>query len=165
MRLLLPLALLAALAWAWLPMRADLPPPRAEGPKSLGVASCASMACHNANGDLGTPRSEYTTYLSVDPHAQAYEALFKEQSKSIQAARGEGKAHEDRLCLACHGAGADAPKARHGDGIGCEQCHGPAEKWKATHYLGGFDRKTPGFRNLRFDLRVRAEACVGCHVG
>src|SRR5262249_7174292 len=54
------------------------------------------------------------------------------------------------------------------DGVGCESCHGPAEKWKAVHYLPGWkdrsDREQLGFLDTK-DLAVRAESCVACHVG
>ena len=147
-----------------------------KGPAMLGVATCASMACHNANGDLGSKGSEYSTFIAVDPHARAYRALFNADSLRIQKALlGEdpgkerlqeyGKsAHENKLCLKCHGMGADVPQALHADGVGCEQCHGPAQNWKSRHYLPGFDRRTAGFRDLR-KLDIRAASCTGCHVG
>jgi hypothetical protein len=134
-------------------------------PATLGVATCASAACHHGNGDLGTKGSEYSTWIAVDPHARAYQALFNADSRRIQTNLGGGKAHENPLCLQCHGMGAGLPRSIQADGVGCEQCHGPAEKWKATHFLPGFDgKKTPGFVYLR-DLTTRADTCTKCHVG
>jgi hypothetical protein len=143
----------------------DLPPPAKAAPASLGVASCASAACHHANGDLGSRGSEYSTWAAVDPHSRAYQALFNEGSKRIQKNLGPGKAHENKLCLQCHGLGAEAPQALQADGASCEQCHGPAEHWKNTHYLNGFDRATPGFVDLRNDRKARVRSCMKCHVG
>ncbi len=143
---------------------ATLPAAARVVPATLGVASCASAACHHANGDLGTQGSEYSTWAAVDPHSRAYQALFNADSKRIQANLGGGNAHENKLCLLCHGLGADVPQALHGDGTGCEQCHGPAEHWKSTHYQRGFDRSTPGFVDLR-DPKTRVRSCMKCHVG
>src|SRR5262249_53228369 len=56
------------------------------------------------------------------------------------------------------------------DGIGCERCHGPAEKWLTTHYLLDWKQKSTadkerlGFRDLN-DLTRRAQLCIECHVG
>ena len=33
------------------------------------VATCSAMACHNGNQAKGTPGSEYTTWVTLDPHA------------------------------------------------------------------------------------------------
>jgi hypothetical protein len=143
--------------------------------KTLGVASCASMACHNGNGPRGSKGSEYSTWVAVDPHAKAYRALAKPESKRMQenltrhadeeAKKRYGRsASENPLCLKCHGMGDGVAQDLQTDGVGCERCHGPAEHWKTTHYLDGFDRKTPGFVDTR-DLETRARTCVKCHVG
>src|SRR5438477_48 len=57
--------------------------PGAHGPELQGVASCASAACHHGNGPKGAWRSEYTTWISYDPHANAYEVLYDEKSVQI----------------------------------------------------------------------------------
>jgi hypothetical protein len=146
---------------------------KATCPRYLGVATCAAMACHNGNGPRGTKGSEYSTWIAVDPHSRAYQALYKPESRamhdimakafpSMRSARG---AHENPLCLQCHGMGAHVKQQFQVDGVGCERCHGPAEKWLTTHYLPGFDRRTPGFNDTRSDLVGRAQTCTKCHVG
>jgi hypothetical protein len=50
-------------------------------------------------------------------------------------------------------------------GVGCETCHGPAEKWLLTHTRGDLshaDRVYAGVRDLE-NLYVRANTCVACH--
>ncbi|MGL4553484.1 MAG: multiheme c-type cytochrome, partial [Gemmataceae bacterium] len=136
MRLLFTAALIGvplALSLAPLTRSDDRPALTVPTPKTLGVATCASMACHHGNGDLGSQGSEYSTWIAVDPHAKAYRALFNADSLRIQENLGPGKAHENPTCLACHGMGAGLPPALNADGAGCEQCHGPAEHWKSTH--------------------------------
>jgi hypothetical protein len=165
---------LAAAGW---PRAADPParpaPTPADGVQALGVASCAAMACHHGNGPRGAKSSEYSTWVAVDPHAKAYRVLFNADSRRMHQALAKhdaesarhAAAHLNPLCLKCHGMGDGAPQALHADGVGCERCHGPASAWKSTHYLPGFNRATPGFKDLRTDLAVRAEVCVDCHVG
>jgi hypothetical protein len=89
-------------------------------------------------------------------------------------------AAQTEVCLKCHatggGADADAVGARFwiGDGVGCESCHGAAERWLGEHYRDPYrslppDQKVPaleplGMRNLR-NLEARAKLCSQCHVG
>lgn len=176
-RLVVPLGVIVAVALvAGWPRAADppaLPPADHTGVKTLGVASCASMACHHGNGPRGSPGSEYSTWVAVDPHAKAYRVLFNPESRRLHESLAKhdpasakfSDAHLNPLCLKCHGMGDGLPQGLQADGVGCERCHGPASSWKSTHYLPGFDRATPGFKDLRTDLTVRAEVCVDCHVG
>lgn len=165
-----------ALMLAGLPRAADperLAAPMDAVPKMLGVASCAAMACHHGNGPRGSKGSEYSTWVAVDPHAKAYHVLYNDASKRMheglakagEAPKGIANAWENPRCLACHAMGADADCRIQADGVGCERCHGPAEKWKDTHYLNNFNRATPGFRDLRDRMTVRVEVCMDCHVG
>src|SRR5262245_10989823 len=153
------------------PARPGAPPPSRDpdsgGLRMVGVAGCAAMACHNANGPAGSPRSEYSTWVSADPHARAYRVLFNDRSVQMQKllaacdpTQKGTKAHQNALCLSCHGMGAGAPARLQADGVGCERCHGPAEKWNATHYLDNFNRKTAGFVDLRDDLVTRMQTCM-----
>ncbi len=148
----------------------------------LGTSSCASMACHNGNGPRGALRSEYTTWVVHDRHARAYDVLFDLKSqtiiKNLNRARTETKlrpAHEEKLCLSCHVRfGYDEarhhPRFTREDGVGCESCHGPAQKWISTHYtdewktLSWEKKRALGFANTK-DLHTRARLCLDCHVG
>jgi hypothetical protein len=142
--------------------------------KIQGVASCASMACHGATGPRGSAGSEYSTWIAVDKHAKAFEVLslpeslrmHKNLAQSDKAYQKYSGPTENPLCLKCHGMGVGpgVSPAMQADGVGCERCHGPAEHWKTTHYLDGFNRATPGFHDLR-NLVDRARTCTKCHVG
>jgi hypothetical protein len=143
----------------------------------LGAISCAAAACHNANGPAGTQGSEYSTWITADPHAQAYAVLSNERSKRIERNLWPGterKAKDEQSCLACH-VGPDvitAAKDRqfHTDGVSCESCHGAAEQWRTKHYLQGWkdkssaDKEKLGMKPTK-DLVERARLCAGCHVG
>jgi Cytochrome c554 and c-prime len=176
-RLLLPLGLIVIAVglagWVGRPRAAEpLAPPvepadatKREKFAPVGVSGCAAAACHHGNDARGSKGSEYSTWIAVDPHAKAFAALSKPESIRMHKAmtgRDKGVEHNP-LCLKCHGMSNEAPEALQADGVGCERCHGNAEKWKATHYLRDFDREQ-GFVDLR-KLPVRVESCVKCHVG
>src|SRR5207244_1464367 len=90
---LLALGFVLLLAAAWLGRRpaekaaaapADEPPAAAAKFLFLGAGSCAAAACHNGGGPRGAVGSEYTTWVTDDPHARAYAVLFEQRSRRIQ---------------------------------------------------------------------------------
>src|SRR5437763_2515954 len=99
-----------------------------------GVGSCAAAGCHNANGPAGSEGSEYSTWAGRDKHARAYEVLREPRSVEMVRKLGWGKkAHEEDRCLVCHStsdAHGGLPADILADGVGCEACHGPSEKWR-----------------------------------
>jgi hypothetical protein len=145
----------------------------------VGVAGCASSSCHHLNGPKGTLRSEYDTWTAYDKHSRAYQVLFNERSQRI--ARNlygdHGKpATEQPLCLKCHASHDGvidkgvSDRFQLADGVGCESCHGAAEKWLTVHYQDEFKAKSPeekarlGMRPTK-DILHRAKLCTSCHVG
>jgi hypothetical protein len=143
-------------------------------PKALGVASCASSLCHGSAKPLetrGVLQNEYVTWSHFDPHARAYRALLEPLGVAIARRMGLPAAHEAPECLACH-THVVAPAARGerfqaSDGVGCETCHGAAERWIAGHYREPRQRAeslAQGLAPLE-DPKVLAEVCLGCHVG
>ena len=146
-------------------------------PAVLGSMSCSASACHGAMGAKGSKGSEFSTWAAYDPHAGAFTALSSERSRRIvrnlngpNAARPE----KNTLCLSCHAmktaATGRGDKFFVDDGIGCEACHGNAEKWLTQHYLPEWDAKSAadkagfGMKPTK-DLVARANLCVTCHVG
>lgn len=71
-----------------------------------GAISCAATACHNANGPPGSKGSEYTTWITLDRHARAYEVLFHPDSeriiRNLHGPNAPHSASETTLCLKCH---------------------------------------------------------------
>lgn len=150
-----------------------------------GAGSCAAQACHNADGLTGFSGREYRIALErdlsadrprvKDKHAQAYEVLWN--GKSIQMLRRwketAGEVHPERevLCLRCHvGPAAAQESAFLADGVSCEACHGPAEKWLAAHFrpdwkrLSASERRDLGMWDTR-SVASRVQVCLDCHVG
>jgi hypothetical protein len=176
------------------PVQAKLSGPSARPTDTFqlqGAGSCASAACHNADTlhpadrreyglalerDFGTPRKRVK-----DRHAQAYEVLLEKRSQDIERKlhpkKKNARAETDAICLRCHvHPEFDTGNVRmeHGirqfrleDGVSCEACHGPAEKWLATHFRStrtDADRLAEGQYDTR-SLRGRIQLCVRCHVG
>lgn len=141
-----------------------------------GVGSCAASACHGG-GNPSRKQSEYTTWINQDPHARAYQVLFDERSRRIvRNLDGPGAQPPEKraLCLHCHAMNVPATEQARTftiqDSIGCERCHGPAEKWRTVHYLPEWQQQSAaakeslGLRPTK-DLLARAKLCVECHVG
>ena len=159
---------------------------RSDEARYVGAGSCAARACHGSPvlTRRGESNSAYAIWAANDPHAQAYAVLFTPESQRMAQALNLGDAQDaaakaDR-CLACHSLpvsgsrSADAigdVSALLSDGVSCEACHGPAEKYLSAHTMQGwhppgdpqFDPSL-GMKNT-VDIAARAKVCVGCHVG
>lgn len=148
---------------------ADLP--QASPDRHLGVATCASALCHNAVAPRhgGGPRlDEYRTWRRDDAHAHAYDSLLGDAGQRIARRAGVGAPERATVCLDCHADRAAATGPRHdlADGVGCEACHGGAERWLDSHAHGGVpaDDLQRGMYPTADPVR-RAELCASCHVG
>jgi hypothetical protein len=140
----------------------------------MGVATCASSTCHGKAApqpNKNVALNEYRTWIQDDRHAQAYKVLESAASKSIAAKLGLPNAASAKICLDCHADNVPAlkrgPKFQISDGIGCEACHGGAEKWLESHAAAGATHKA----NLAAGMYAteapadRAKVCLGCHLG
>ena len=158
--------------------------------KFVGSTSCAAANCHGGDGvdrrfnsGFHVVGSEYSEWVQNDIHAQAYNVLFNDVSKSMAKALNEGDpkrysgpAHEMKECLACHSPNSAGPvnfdKSHHilTDGVGCESCHGAASDWLAPHIqpswkgLSAAEKAKLGYRDTD-DLLIRAQVCAECHIG
>lgn len=111
-------------------------PKKTELSQYVGAGRC--VLCHAAN---------YYVWQQTTKHAQAFQALEKEQSESGQE------------CLRCHGTGLECSPCHtvKGDdrrlleGVQCENCHGPG-----SNHTRGLSRMP--------EPVLSAEAC-GCHSG
>jgi hypothetical protein len=141
--------------------------------RHLGVASCAGSACHGATKIAGSNvrQDEYLRWQRDDRHARAFATLRSDRSKRIAANLGLGDPTTARDCLNCH---ADlAPEPERGeryhvsDGVGCETCHGAAERWLSSHvrgYQSHRERLAAGLY-ATWEPQARAELCLSCHQG
>jgi len=146
--------------------------------KYMGGASCGGSKCHGNP----TPRADFPKlneniiWQQKDKHAKAYETLTNERLKSKVSPSGIAKrlnlakAETSERCLVCHAVNVKpaqrGPKFDITDGVHCEGCHGPAEKWLESHAEKGWTHEQSvklGMYDTR-DLLLRAENCVSCHL-
>jgi hypothetical protein len=157
------------------PLWERLPPPHAA---KVGSLSCASATCHGNADELipGEPIAghEHPLWVEFDPHAKAVATVESERYRSVLAAYHQGLPRGTRLavaadrCAVCHDPqGLATSSSSRPQGIGCEDCHGPAEKWLDSHYQRSATRdslRAQGFLDLK-NLVTRGRVCAGCHVG
>jgi hypothetical protein len=148
--------------------------PYQAGNKHLGVATCSSSVCHGnvkSTSSYDVQLNEYITWSHDDSHSRAYSVLMSDRSRQIAAKLGLPNAFDAKICLDCHAD--NVPEAMRGkefnlaDGVGCESCHGGAEKWIESHST----KTTTYADNLKngmyptATLASRAPLCLSCHVG
>lgn len=147
-----------------------------------GVGSCSANNCHGSTqpaSKAGDADNTATIWSTKDHHAKAYTALSNEKLKSgfspgkMAKALKIDNAETSDKCLSCHAI--DVPVARRGkkfdltDGVGCESCHGPAEKWLEPHAKPkeanwSHAKSVENGMYDTLDLVQRAEKCVSCHL-
>lgn len=140
----------------------------------LGVASCASSVCHGAvtkNKHFFVPMNEYMLWSRYDRHSKAYETLLSVESQHIAHKLGLKNAHQAPLCLDCHSdyipENLKGPQYHVEDGIGCEACHGGAERWLSTHTAENSNHQDNLAQGMypTDQTPARAELCLSCHYG
>ncbi|MBV8806524.1 MAG: hypothetical protein JO042_15815 [Sinobacteraceae bacterium] len=166
-------ALALALTLALLTGAPALAQAQANG-KHLGVASCSSSVCHGSvtpSKTYDVLLNEYVTWSHEDAHSKAFSVLSSPRGKSMAAKLGLTNAATAKVCLDCHAD--NVPPERRGakfslaDGVGCEACHGGAERWITTHT----SRRATYRENVAqgmyptANLHERATLCLSCHYG
>ena len=140
-----------------------------------GTVTCASSLCHGSIKswkDSNVLQNEYITWSRLDKHARAYNKLLNSQSQKIARNLGlKQPAHEAKICLDCHAHNVAADQRgerfKITDGVTCEACHGPAEKWIRTHV----EPDASHAHNIESglyptaDAILRAKLCLSCHLG
>ena len=140
----------------------------------LGVASCATGVCHgklSPQPDSNVWLNEYRIWSADDRHARAYQTLLTPESQRIAAKLGLANAQTASICLDCHAD--NVPAAQRGakfqlsDGVGCEACHGGAERWIESHTEPDASHPANLDRGMLAteDIGVRAQVCLACHLG
>jgi hypothetical protein len=153
-----------------------------------GTASCSGRGCHGgleARPEQPIGQNEYSLWISHDQHAEAFRVLFTKRSQDIARNLNIKEAHEDGRCLSCHltpfaAVGEDVPSPasvlgkRINEekvfGVGCESCHGAADRWLSAHTESVWrDYRPEQKAKLGMvpvdDIVELAQACAGCHVG
>jgi hypothetical protein len=177
--ILAPLTAAGMIAVAALGVAAVAAPPLPRPQEKYRYASmvgCNTKDCHGAEAAKGSPGlNEYTLWKAADPHSKAFTTLYKAPSKAIGAAMNIAKVYESPKCLNCHSKLVDAVNVVEGakwsvqNGVSCEICHGPAEKWLKPHATpkesnwGHKQSVENGMADLRepYDWAMK---CASCHL-
>jgi hypothetical protein len=148
------------------------------GLKYTGTASCGASNCHGSTKPKADfPKmNENIIWTQKDAHAKAYTTLTNEKLKSgvrpskIAQELKIAKSETSDRCLVCHAV--NVPVAQRGpkfditDGVHCDGCHGPAEKWLEPHAEKGWTHEQSvklGMYDTK-NFLLRAEKCVSCHL-
>ena len=145
-----------------------------ERSKYTGPGSCSSPSCHGGvqeRSDTTVLQNEYSTWVVRDKHSRAFVNLTNSVGTRMARIMGLPKPDSAARCLACHAL--DVPVEQRArtfdltDGVGCENCHGPASAWLGPHTTRDwkYDKSLElGMYNTR-DLVKRSEKCLSCHLG
>ena len=123
----------------------------------IGAKSC--KGCHN----LPKTGKQFDKWMSK-PHAQAYTTLANEESKKIAKEMKIADAQKADKCLKCHITAFGVPDSLLGkkysveEGVTCEACHGPGEKYKSMKIM---KNKELALKNGL--IEPTEEVCVTCH--
>jgi len=146
--------------------------------KYTGTASCGSSSCHGSTKPKADfPKmNENIIWRTKDAHRRAFATLTNEQLKSKVSPSGIAKklniakAETSSKCLVCHAVDVKpelrTEKFKIEDGVHCEGCHGPAEKWLEPHAEKNWTHEKSvavGMYDTK-NFLLRAEKCVSCHL-
>jgi hypothetical protein len=143
--------------------------------KYMGLASCAGTQCHSQTARKEPPYlNENKIWEEKDHHSKAYKTLTKATKKAsspeIAKKMGIAKATESDKCLVCHAVNVKkelrGPKFDLTEGVHCDGCHGPAEKWLEGHKEKGWTHEKSvslGMYDTK-SMLLRADKCVSCHL-
>jgi hypothetical protein len=146
-----------------------------EPQKYIGPGSCAATSCHGSVKPVAESRilqTEYTTWILKDKHSRGYQALTGDVGERMARILKLGtKAEAAPKCLACH-ALYTTPEQRGrafeiSEGVGCENCHGPASAWLGPHTTRDWPHEksvAAGMHDTRSVIH-RTEKCLECHLG
>lgn len=173
----LPLAALSAIAALSIAAVATPSTPRPQEKfKYASMVGCNTKDCHGADKAMGSPGlNEYSIWKAQDPHAKAFNTLYKKASKDMGAAMNIPNVTQSPKCVNCHSMIVPPENVVEGakwslqNGVSCEVCHGPGEKWVKPHATPKESNWTHkqsvevGMIDLRdpYDWTVK---CASCHL-
>ena len=142
--------------------------------KHMGVSSCSSSVCHGsvtASRTYDVLLNEYVTWSHEDAHSKAYSVLSSTRGREMAAKLGLPNAATAKICLDCHADNVPperrGPKFSLSDGVGCEACHGGAERWLVTHTSRKATYRESVAQGMypTANLHERTSLCLSCHYG
>jgi hypothetical protein len=125
--------------------------------------------------------SEWKIWQEQDKHASAFRVLSEPRSQRMGQLLGKNVLAPAAGCIQCHTSNAVnelwSPECVLGgenvcaaEGVSCQTCHGPAQRWESEHYkpewraLTADEKAKFGFNSLENPIS-RANMCTSCHIG
>lgn len=132
----------------------------------VGVKVCGE--CHGEDA-IGNQNKIW----AGSPHAKAYLSLRGGEAMEIAKKLGIQDPAESKECLRCHTTGGGEYSAVSREGVGCEACHGPGEKYHTASGHVDYSSRENGYRKAVklgmfpilgiASLRYREKLCLSCH--
>lgn len=125
--------------------------------KYVGAMAC--KGCHN----LPTKGKQFDKW-AASKHAIAYKTLASEASKALAKKMNIADSLKSDKCLPCHITGYGVADSLKGakylidEGVTCEACHGPGEKYKTMNIM-----KDKALAMKNGLIEPTKEVCVTCH--
>ncbi|MBE7465074.1 MAG: hypothetical protein HS116_16475 [Planctomycetes bacterium] len=166
-----------------------------QGIKYTGAGACSAAACHgSATPKEGgaTRHNENHVWSNNDKHAKAYTSLSNDVSKDLAKKLNIPDPTKSEKCIDCHALSGlhlangskrivlkpediQAKGYSIEDGVSCDSCHGPADKYLKAHTEKGWTdklRKELGAQKLYDEwglydtknMKFRANQCISCHL-
>jgi hypothetical protein len=167
-----------------------------------GSASCSNAQCHGAQAPNAPPKQAGNEFIlwngPKDPHRAAFKSLGAANAKGQQIWAAYQKMHPElanaqaansEACISCHAL--SIPAARQGknykltEGVTCDSCHGPSEKYVQPHAAPAWlpkqyeqflaqNNNDPAKAHAAFlnqwgvyfnkPIAFRAQRCMSCHL-
>jgi Zn-finger protein len=130
--------------------------------KYVGVKSCGM--CHKKAKD-----GEQLKIWEGSQHSKAYETLKTDKANKIAKENGLGKAVEAAECLKCHAPAHDVDASKLGkkfkieQGVQCENCHGPGDKYKSKKVMKDQAKSVKNGLIVYADNAAIEKQCRTCH--
>jgi hypothetical protein len=142
------------------------PPSKPDTTKALAkpqvykyVGAMACKGCHN----LPTKGKQFDKW-AASKHAIAYKTLASEASKALATKMDIADSQKSDKCLPCHITGYGVADSLKGakylidEGVTCEACHGPGEKYKTMNIM-----KDKALAMKNGLIEPTKELCITCH--
>lgn len=131
-----------------------------------GVKVCRE--CHGEDA-IG---NQYKIW-AASPHAKGYLVLTGKKAEDIAALKGFAEPAKNKKCLKCHTTGGGESASVSGEGVGCEACHGPGEKYHTAGNHVDYSSRENGYRRaIKLGMKPilgitslsrREKLCLSCH--
>lgn len=134
--------------------------------KYVGYKTCDK--CHSADS-IGNQ----VKIWKKSPHSKAFRRLRSSNAKKIAEKANIIDPTTDYNCLKCHTTGAGKNPNIKAEGVGCESCHGPGEKYYEFSNHASFDNRKRAYNKaIKLGMypivgikgiKTRERLCKHCH--